>query len=394
VTIPPAALRNRDPMQNGPLERYNARVRAGEMDADDAQIAAAARLDHLMRELASWYPGRGAWGFSNLFGKKPAPPRGLYIHGKVGRGKTMLMDLFFEAVPFKPKRRAHFHEFMAETHDRIGVARKSVEGDPIPRVANDIADGCGLLCFDELHVTDIADAMILGRLFKGLFERHVVMVATSNVAPSGLYKNGLNRQLFLPTIELIEQNLEVLELVSAKDFRLEKLEGHPLYFTPNNEAAHRALNAAFTRLTGLWQGKPEDIDVKGRTLHVANAARGVARFNFDELCDRPLGSVDYLHLAHRYHTLIIDDIPKLTPERRGAARRFINLIDTLYDSKVGLIASAAAEPDELYPNGEEAFLFERTASRLIEMRSEEYLQSRMNRIASNTEPTAETVGQQ
>jgi cell division protein ZapE len=298
----------------------------------------------------------------------------------------MLMDLFFDVVPFKLKRRAHFHEFMAETHDRIAVARKSTEGDPIPRVANDIADGCGLLCFDELHVTDIADAMILGRLFKGLFERQVVMVATSNVPPSGLYRNGLNRQLFLPTIDLIEQNLEVLELVSAKDFRLEKLEGHQLYFTPNDKAALGALNAAFTRLTGLWEGRPEDIDVKGRILHVPNAARGVARFTFEQLCDRPLGPNDYLHLAHRYHTLIIDDIPRLTPERRAAARRFINLIDTLYDSRIGLIASAAAEPDELYPKGDEAFLFERTASRLIEMRSAEYLESRMARLEQKGDP--------
>lgn len=364
---------------NGPLARYTQRVAAGEMDEDAAQVAAAARLDQLARELSSFRPARG-WSLGSLFGKPQSVPRGLYIHGKVGRGKTMLMDLFFEATEFKPKRRLHFHEFMAETHDRIGAARKSMEGDPLPRVANDIADICSLLCFDELHVTDIADAMILGRLFKGLFERNVVMVATSNVPPEALYKNGLNRQLFLPTIDLINANLDVMELVAAKDFRLEKLEGHPLYFSPNDAAARKALNAAFTRLTGLWEGKPEDIDVKGRILHVPTAARGVARFTFDELCDRPLGPLDYLHIAHRYHTVIVDDIPRLVPERRAAARRFINLIDTLYDSRVGLIASAEAEPDELHPKGDESFLFERTASRLIEMRSEEYLASRMARI--------------
>ena len=371
-------------MSQGPLERYLARVAAGEMDEDPAQVAAAARLGRLAGDLQAFRPNRG-WSLGGLFGRRSAKPPGLYIHGKVGRGKTMLMDLFFEAVEFKPKRRIHFHEFMAEVHDRIGAARKSVDGDPIPTVAGDIADHCGLLCFDELHVTDIADAMILSRLFKGLFEREVVMVATSNVPPDGLYRNGLNRQLFLPTIALIESHLELLELTAAKDFRLEKLEGHPLYFTPDDAAAGKALSAAFTRLTGLWQGSPEDIDVKGRILHVPNAARGVARFTFDELCDRPLGPNDYLHLAHRYHTIILAGIPKLIPERRAAARRFINLIDTLYDSRIGLIASAEAEPDELHPKGDGAFLFERTASRLIEMRSEAYLASRMARI--------ETVGQ-
>ena len=368
----------------GPLERYRARVAAGEMDEDAAQVAAAARLGQLAASLADFRPGRG-WGFGALFGRRGImPPQGLYVHGKVGRGKTMLMDLFFEAVRFKPKRRVHFHEFMAETHDRITAARKSVEGDPIPRVANDIADQCGLLCFDELHVTDIADAMILGRLFKGLFERQVVMVATSNVAPQGLYRNGLNRQLFLPTIALIETHMDILELVAAKDFRLEKLEGQQLYFTPGDAASRKALSAAFTRLTGLWEGRPEDLDVKGRILHVPSAARGVARFTFDELCDRPLGPLDYLHIAHRYHTLILEGVPQLVPARRAAARRFINLIDTLYDARVGLIVSAEAEPDELHPKGDEAFLFERTASRLIEMRSEAYLASRMARIEQTT----------
>lgn len=370
----------------GPLARYQARLTAGEMDADAAQIAAATQLEKLATGLSTWRPNRGF--ISGLFGRKSPPPKGLYIHGKVGRGKTMLMDLFYEAVEFKPKRRIHFHEFMAETHDRITAARKSVEGDPLPRVANDIADGCGLLCFDELHVTDIADAMILGRLFKGLFDRHVVMVATSNVTPDGLYRNGLNRQLFLPTIALIEANLAVLELTSAKDFRLEKLEGQTLYFTPDDATARKSLNAVFTRLTGLWEGKPEDVDVKGRILHVPSAARGVARFTFDELCDRPLGPLDYLHLAHRYHTIILDGIPSLIPSRRAAARRFINLIDTLYDARVGLICSAESEPDELHPKGDESFLFERTASRLIEMRSEAYLQSRMSRIEA--QPGGET----
>lgn len=367
-------------MVNGPLQFLEARMKSGEMDEDAAQLAAARRLGELDAALTTWRNGK-RWRLGGLIGSRKPPPRGLYIHGKVGRGKTMLMDLFYETSQFPSRRRLHFHEFMAETHDRIGAARKTVDGDPIPQVAAEIAAGAGLLCFDELHVTDIADAMILGRLFKGLFERDVVMVATSNVPPSGLYRNGLNRQLFLPSIALIEQTMDVIELVSAKDFRLEKLEGQQLYFTPLGAASHKALAAAFTRLTGLPHGKPTEIDVKGRTLRIPEAARGVARFTFDELCDRPLGSLDYLHLANRFHTLILEGIPKLVPARRAAARRFINLIDTLYDARVGLVASAEVEPDDLHPAGDESFLFERTASRLIEMRSAEYLERRMERIA-------------
>lgn len=380
--------------KRGPLERYMVRVQSGEMDADEAQIAVARRLDGLAKELSTWRPAGRGFSLGSLFGRKPSPPpHGLYIHGKVGRGKTMLMDLFFDAVSFTPKRRLHFHEFMAETHDRIGAARQTVSGDPIPHVANAIADQCGLLCFDELHVTDIADAMILGRLFSVLFERQVVMVATSNVPPSGLYKNGLNRQLFLPSIALIEANLDVIELTAAKDFRLEKLEGHPLYFTPADGAAHKALNAAFTRLTGLWKGEPTTLEVKGRTLNVPDAARGVARFTFDELCERPLGSLDYLAIARNFHTVLIEGIPILGPERRSSARRFINLIDTLYDARVGLVASADAEPDHLHPEGDQAFLFERTASRLIEMRSEAYLASRMARIEAERATAPKAVNE-
>jgi cell division protein ZapE len=366
-------------MRRTPLQRYEARVAAGEMEADPAQHAAAACLDRLAVALEQWRPSRG-WSLAGLFGPKGAPPRGLYIHGKVGRGKTMLMDLFYEAVAFEPKRRIHFHEFMAETHDRIGHARKRVEGDPIPQVVDEIAQGCSLLCFDELHVTDIADAMILGRLFEGLFAKKVVLVATSNSAPGDLYRNGLNRQLFLPFIDLLERHMDVLELVAAKDFRLEKLSGQPLYFTPLGEAARRALRAAFTRLTGVGRGKPLDLDVKGRTLHVPEAARGVAHFTFADLCEKPLGTLDYLHIAHAFHTVIIEGIPKLGPEKRNEARRFVNLIDTLYDARVGLVASAAAEPAELYPQGDVAFLFERTTSRLLEMRSQEYLGGRMARV--------------
>ena len=366
-------------MTEGPLQRYLARVAAGEMDEDPAQLQVARQLEDVAAALADW---RAARGFSlfGIFSRKQPAPRGLYIHGKVGRGKTMLMDLFFEAVELSAKRRIHFHAFMSEIHDRIGAARKSVPGDPIPHVAADIAKDCALLCFDEFHVTDIADAMILGRLFKGLFASDVVIVATSNVPPARLYENGLNRQLFLPSIALIEKNMALVELVAEKDFRLEKLEGLTLYFTPNDEPAQKALTAAFTRLTGHWTGKPMTIDVKGRALTIPQASRGVARFTFEELCDRPLGALDYLAIAQNFHTLILDGIPRLAPERRNAARRFITLIDTLYDARVGLIASAEAEPDQLHPDGDESFLFERTASRLIEMRSSDYLEGRLARI--------------
>lgn len=366
-------------MKGQPLERYRARIAAGEMEGDPAQAAAVARLDALSQSLRDWKP-KGLGRLASLFAPRTETPRGIYIHGAVGRGKTMLMDLFYRAAEFEPKRRLHFHEFMAEVHELMAEARATVEEDPIPHVAASIARRAQLLCFDELHVTDITDAMILGRLFKKLFELNVVLVATSNAAPRELYRNGLQRENFLPFIALIERQLEVIELVAAKDYRLERLTGQQLYFTPMDETARRALNAAFTRLTGIWHGKPMDLEVKGgRKLHVPQAAHGVARFTFAELCEAPLGAGDYLTLARTFHTLIIEAIPVLGPEKRNEARRFINLVDTLYDNQVGLIASAAAEPAGLYVAGDGVQLFERTVSRLMEMRTEGYLAGRDKR---------------
>lgn len=361
------------------LNTYHSLAARGALMADPAQARIAARLDALVRQLDLWRPRKG---IVSLFRKAEPPPKGLYIHGPVGRGKTMLMDLFYEATSFASKRRLHFHAFMADVHDRIARARKTGAGDPLPHVARELAGEARLLCFDELHVTDIADAMILGRLFKAMLEADVVIVATSNVPPDGLYKDGLNRALFLPFIAQIAQHLDVEELQASRDFRLEKLAGRPLYFTPLGPETRAQMDKVWRDLTGSSNSDPLEIEVKGRQFLIPHAAMGVARFTFAELCERPLGNNDFLALAHGFHTVMIDDIPVLRPAQRNEARRFVNLIDTLYDNRVGLVASAAAEPDQLYPQGDVSFLFERTASRLIEMRSEEYLAGRAERLST------------
>ena len=357
----------------GPLlAHYEQRLRLGEIEPDAAQQEAARRLDALACALESWRPAaRGL--LASLRRPRAAPPKGVYLHGAVGRGKTMLMDLFCEVAAFTPKRRLHFHEFMSEVHDRIQRGRATTDGDPIPFVAGEIAAEAGLLCLDELNVTDIADAMILGRLFKVLFARGLVVVATSNLPPDRLYWNGLNRQLFLPFIALIEAHMDVVELRAAKDFRLDKLAGRQLYFTPCDSHAARGIEDHWVRLTGHHPAASLALEVKGRAVRVPAASMGVARFGFADLCEAPLGSLDYLHIAHAFHTIILEGIPILTPARRNEARRLIHLVDTLYDNRNCLIASAEAEPDRLYPDGDGAQLFERTASRLMEMRSEAYL---------------------
>jgi cell division protein ZapE len=364
------------------LDQYEALIASGAIEADAAQREVAGAFGDLEQKLSHYKPARKQGLLGRLFGDKDnGSPRGLYVHGEVGRGKTMLMDLFFQACPVEHKRRAHFHEFMAEVHERIYGFRQEIargeipDGDVIALTANAIFEQAWLLCFDEFHVTDIADAMILGRLFARLFELGTVVVATSNVAPEDLYKGGLNRALFLPFIAQIEEHMSVLRLDARTDFRLEKLAGVKMWLVPADAAAAAALEKSWAKMTGNAPCRPRDISIKGRTLHVPCSSHGVARFSFAELCEQPLAASDYLRLARDYHTLMIDRIPVMDYPERNAAKRFITLIDTLYDNGVKLMASAAADPLSLYlaSDGVEANEFKRTSSRLIEMGSESYL---------------------
>jgi cell division protein ZapE len=372
LSPPPASFR----------AHYQALVSSGAIEPDAAQEEVAEAFADLEQRLARYKPLRKQGLLGRLFADRDdAPPRGLYIHGEVGRGKTMLMDLFFQQGAVEHKRRAHFHEFMAEVHERIygfrqNIARGEIaDGDVIALTAASIFDQVWLLCFDEFHVTDIADAMILGRLFKRLFELGTVVVATSNVAPDDLYKGGLNRALFVPFIAQISQHMDVLRLDARTDFRLEKLAGVKMWLVPADAAADAALDRAWVSMTGNAPCRPRDISIKGRVLHVPCSALGVARFSFPEICEKPLAASDYLRLAHDYHTLMIDRIPVMDYADRNAAKRFITLIDTLYDNGVKLMASAAADPLSLYvaSEGNEANEFKRTSSRLIEMSSKSYL---------------------
>lgn len=356
-------------------ERYRALVDAGELRPDGDQRRAVSVLDRLAADLARKPPGL----LARFLGRAPAPPRGVYLWGGVGRGKSMLMDLACAAMPAHPKRRVHFHEFMMEVHERLRAERAREAGDPIPPVAAAIAAGARLLAFDEMVVNNSADAMILSRLFAQLLDEGVTVLTTSNRPPGDLYKGGLNRELFLPFIDLIEERLEVVPLNGPVDYRLERLGGFPTWHVPNGPEATAALSHAFFRLTDYpvedRANVPAcDIQVPGgRTLHVPKCLKGVAVFSFRRLCGEPRGAPDYLAVARRFHTVIIVGIPRLGPEQRNEAARFVTLVDALYEHKVKLLAAADAEPQALYTSGDGAFEFARTASRLIEMGSKDYL---------------------
>jgi cell division protein ZapE len=377
LTPPPIA--DEDATAEGPLALFHARLAAGEISADPLQARAAERLQQLWDELQNYHP-QTSGGFLARFGlakPPPRPPKGLYIFGRVGRGKSMLMDAFFSTVPGEKKRRVHFFAFMADVHARIH-ARRAEKGDPIAPVAQDIASETTLLCFDEFHVVDIADAMILGRLFAALFTAGVVVVATSNRAPDKLYEGGLQRERFLPFIDLLKERLDVIELDGPRDYRLQRFKGRQVYFTPPDAKAKAALAQAFADLTDGATPARETLTVLGRELHVPRAAKNVAWFTFDELCVQALGPNDYLALVGRYHTFILDGIPKLNFERRNEAKRFNIFIDTLYDAHGNIVCSAEAPPQELYTEGEGSFEFQRTVSRLIEMQSDDYIAARRN----------------
>ncbi len=368
---------------------YKDRLKCGELAPDAAQAAAVDALSRLESDLNALAEPGFSFG---LLHRKRETPQGVYLYGPVGRGKSMVMDLFFDSAPAAKKRRVHFHAFMGETHGLIdawrkgdAAARKARFGqshsgrhggdDPIPPVAHLLATGARLLCFDEFHVTDIADAMILGRLFEAMWTEGVVIVATSNRAPDALYADGLNRQLFLPFIEALKGHMQVVRVEGPKDFRLDRLKGRQVYFSPVNAQTRAAFDALWSGLHDGASETGETLVVQGRKLRLPHAVSGHLRSSFVSLCGANLGAQDYLAVAQRFHTVFLEDVPQLGPERRNEAARFVSLVDALYEGRCKLGMLAGAEPPDRYRAGGGGFEFERTASRLQEMRSADYVEA-------------------
>jgi len=350
------------------INEYSNRVAQGELRGDLAQHQLMERLNTLRRQLADQQPRKWLKKFRGK--NNNLAPRGLYVWGPVGRGKTMLMDLFFASVDASQKQRAHFHGFMQEVHQRIHTARKNMEAnDAIQHAAGALRKDVRLLCIDEMQIADIADAMIIGRLFDALIKRGTAIVTTSNVPPFDLYKNGLNRSLFLPFIKLIEERLDVISLDGAIDYRLGRVKGYESFITPLGPDADRRVQQMWERLTDTKQGEPRDIAVLGRVLLVPQAERGCARFSFAGLCEAAIGPPDYLAIAQAFQTVFVEGIPALGPEKRNEAKRFVLLIDTLYDNRVRLVVSSEMPAELIYPSGDHSFEFTRTVSRLQEMQA-------------------------
>ena len=374
----------REGLTNHPslVQRYNDLAAKGTLDHDARQVEVAKALDTLLDEITTKRLAAKQSALGWLFAKRveKEPLRGLYIHGGVGRGKTMLMDMFFDMLQAKRKRRVHFNVFMADVQDRIHGHRQALkrgetkETDPLPPVAKALAGEAWVLCFDEFSVTDIADAMILSRLFSALFAHGVVLVATSNVAPDNLYRDGLNRGLFEPFIGILKQHARIISLDSETDYRLQRLNRLPVYITPLGAEADREMEAAWEAVTDGKEIAPAELQFKGRAVPIPMAAGPAARFDFSDICEKPLAARDFNAICDRYDTIFIDNIPVMDRARRNEAKRFILLIDTLYDRRKRLVASAEAAPDALYAetSGTEAFEFQRTASRLIEMQSRDW----------------------